>query len=306
MKTKITESETKTYCGYVAIVGRPNVGKSTLLNKIIGQKISITSRKPQTTRHKILGIKTVANTQIIYVDTPGLHQEKKGSDHAINRYMNKTVCRTLAEVDAVVFMVEGTVWREEDEWVLQKLSKLKCPIILAINKVDQVTPREKLLPHLEQLSKKMDFVSILPIAARRSTNVAALEKTIAKLLPLSPFFYLPEQITDRTEQFRVAEVVREKLIKSLGQELPYAASVEVEEFVVKDGVLHISAVIFVEREGQKVIVIGKKGEKLKHVGTVARLELERMFAKRVFLKLWVKVKENWTNDERALQSLGYR
>lgn len=302
---KSTSAPNTTLCGYVAIVGRPNVGKSTLLNNIIGKKISITSRKPQTTRHKILGIKTVDNTQTIYVDTPGLHQIKKNNDRAINRYMNKTVYRTLKEVEVVIFMVEGTVWRNEDEWILQKVRQMQCPVILAINKIDEVNPKEILLPYLEEMSKKMNFAAIVPIAARRGTNVAKLEQAISKLLPASPFLYLPEQISDRPEAFRVTEIIREKLMKALGQELPYAVTVELEKFAIQKGVLHVSAVVFVEREGQKVIVIGKCGEKLKHIGTVARIELEKMLRKKIFLQLWVKVKEGWTNNEKTLKKLGY-
>lgn len=293
-----------THCGYVAIIGRPNVGKSTLLNRAIGQKISITSRKPQTTRHKILGIKTAANAQIIYVDTPGLHQKQKSCDHVINHYMNKTVYQTLRDVDIVLFMVQGTTWTKEDEWIANKISKLECPVILVINKVDQVVPKERLLPHLEALNKKLNFVATFPISARRGTNVEELENAIIKLLPLSPFLYFPEQVTDRSETFRAAEIVREKLIKALGQELPYATSVEIEKFETpaeQKNVLHISAIIFVEREGQKTIVIGKHGESLKRIGSAARIDLEKLFGKKVFLQLWVKVKENWTNNERVLR-----
>lgn len=293
-------------CGYVAIIGRPNVGKSTLLNKIIGQKISITSRKPQTTRHKILGIKSSENEQIIYVDTPGLHKTDKVAHNALNRYMNKAAYQAIGEVDVIIFVIEGTVWKEEDDWILRKISLLKIPVILAINKTDEVVPRARLLPHIEQLSKKMQFAAIVPISAHKGTNLDKLEKTIVSLLPQGPFLYLPEQITDRPEKFRVAEIIREKLVKLLGQELPYSTTVAVELFKQEKGLVHISAVIFVERIGQKIIVIGTKGDKLKRIGTLARQELEKILKQKVFLELWVKVKSRWTDDEKALKTFGYK
>jgi len=298
-----------TLCGYVAIIGRPNVGKSTLLNKLIGQKVSITSRKPQTTRHKILGIKTSADKQIVYVDTPGLHKIVKGQNSELNRYMNKSAYQAIDEVDVVIFVVEGTIWREEDEWVLSKISNTKVPVILAINKTDDVAAKERLLPHIDELSKKMQFFAILPISARKGTNLSQLEKTIVSLLPQSPFFYYPDQVTDRTEQFRVAEIIREKLVKLLGQELPYTTSVVIEVFKQEEEkgkkMMRISAVIFVERVGQKIIVIGEKGERLKRIGTLARHEIENILGKKVFLELWVKVKSRWTEDARALKNFGY-
>lgn len=292
--------EGSTKCGYVAIVGRPNVGKSTLLNKILGKKISITSRKPQTTRNRILGVKTVANIQTIYVDTPGLH---KGEKRAINRFMNREAYSAMKDVDVVIFVVEGVDWEAEDEWILQKISKLNCPVILVINKVDRIVPREKLLPQVEKLGVKMKFSSIVPLSAKKGINVDDLELEVAKLLPINPFFFSEGQLTDRQDQFLAAEVIREKLIKFLGQELPYSTAVRIDHFAVKAGVLRISATIFVEKDGQKAIIIGKGGEKLKHMATLARMELETFFGHKVYLQLWVKVKANWTESEESVKAI---
>lgn len=297
-----SNEQQQTVCGYVALIGRPNVGKSTLLNRLMGQKISITSRKPQTTRHKILGIKTQGNTQVVYVDTPGLHKMDSGQKSALNRYMNRAAYQSMKEVDVVVFVVEGTVWREEDEWILHKISHLTCPIILAINKADQVVPKERLLPYIEEVSKKMQFATILPISARKGTNLRQLESVIEKMLPANPFFYLSDQVTDQSEQLRAAEIIREKLVKTLGQELPYQSLVLIEKFHYDEKLLRINAVILVERPGQKVIVIGKGGNRLKHIGSLARQELEKIFGQKVFLGLWVKVKSQWTNDERVVKN----
>lgn len=296
-----------TKCGFVAIIGRPNVGKSTLLNKIIGEKISITSRKQQTTRHAVLGIKTILDTQIIYVDTPGLYGNLKVATEgsALQRHMRKAAYQAMKDVDVVIFMVEGLIFGEAEERILQRLQQLSCPIILVINKIDKVIPKENLLPHLENLKKKMKFAALVPLSARRGTNVDALEKEISALLPENSFFYLPEQVTDKNEIFRAAEIIREKLIKALGQELPYATAVTIERFAIEEKVLRISATIFVERQGQKLIIIGKHGERLKKIGTWARQELENIFGQKVFLELWVKVKEKWREDEIALKNLGY-
>lgn len=294
-------SET-TQCGYVAIVGRPNVGKSTLLNHILGQKISITSRKPQTTRHRLLGIKTEGATQAIYVDTPGLHQT---SEKAINRYMNRAASTTIKDVDVVVFVIEKIVWTEADEWVLKQVKRSHCPVILAVNKVDKVKDKKQLLPFLESLKKKMDFAEIVPLSALHHTNLDVLEQAINKRLPEDRHFYPEDQITDRSSRFMAAEMVREKIMRQLGAEVPYAMTVEIEQFEDSGKSLHISALILVEREGQKRIVIGNKGSRLKLIGEEARKDMELMFERKVMLKLWVKVKSGWSDDERALRSLGY-
>ncbi|MBU2875837.1 GTPase Era [Marinobacter salexigens] len=288
-------------CGFVAIVGRPNVGKSTLLNHILGQKLSITSRKPQTTRHKVLGIKTEGLDQAIYVDTPGMHVEEP---RALNRYMNKAATSALSGVDVVVFVVDQLAWTTADEMVLEKLSKLDCPVILAVNKVDRIENRENLLPHLDMLSRKREFAEIIPISALKETNLEPLEEAVGRFLPESVHFYPDDQITDRSERFMASEMVREKITRQLGAELPYSVAVEIEEFKHDGKTLHISALILVEREGQKKIMIGDKGDRLRTIGQEARADMERMFDSKVMLKLWVKVKRGWADSDRALKSLG--
>ena len=299
--TQDAGGDTFSRCGYVAIVGRPNVGKSTLLNHILGQKISITSRKPQTTRHQVLGIKTENGVQAIYVDTPGMHQDEP---RALNRSMNRAATSALKHVDVVVFVVDQTQWTEADELVLEKLQHLKCPVILAINKVDKIGNRESLLPHLQMLSGKREFAEIIPLSALKENNLAALEASVAKRLPEGVHFYPDDQITDRSQRFLVAEIVREKITRQLGAELPYACAVEIEEYKVEGDVTHIAALILVEREGQKKILIGDKGDRLRLIGKEARLDIERMVETRVMLKLWVKVKRGWADSDRALKSLG--
>ena len=289
-------------CGYVAIVGRPNVGKSTLLNHLLGQKISITSRKPQTTRHQVLGIKTQGNHQIIFVDTPGLHLN---AGKAINRYMNRAASSAIRDVDLLVFVVDRTAWTEEDTNVLEQIKHAGLPTMLVLNKVDLLADKAELLPHLQILAEKADFVAILPVSALRQHNVDALEAQILKLLPESEYFFPEDQITDRSQRFLAAEMVREKIMRQLGDELPYAITVEIEEFAQEDDILHISAVIFVERKGQKKILIGEKGARLRSIGSDARHDMESLFDSKVMLRLWVKVKSGWSDDERALRSLGY-
>jgi len=288
--------------GYVAIVGRPNVGKSTLLNHILGQKISITSRKPQTTRHQILGVKTDDHVQVKYVDTPGLH---KGRDHALNRYMNRAASSALIDVDLVVFVVDRTQWTDEDALVLEKVARVDCPVLLVVNKVDRLDDKGQLLPHLQKLSEHMEFAEIVPISAFKGENVDRLEKIIQERLPSGIHYFPEDQITDRSERFMAAELVREKIMRRLGDELPYQVTVEIETFQLEGKVLHINALILVERDGQKRIIIGNKGEQIKAIGRDARLDMEEMFGSKVMLKLWVKVKSGWADDERALQSLGY-
>jgi len=289
-------------CGYVAIVGRPNVGKSTLLNHILGQKISITSRKPQTTRHQVLGIKTGNNHQIIFVDTPGLHMN---AGKAINRYMNRAASSAIRDVDLVVFVVDRTAWTEEDAFVLQQIQQAGLPAMLVLNKIDLLADKAELLPHLQMVADKAEFAAILPVSALHRHNVDALQEQILKLLPESEYLFPEDQITDRSQRFLAAEIVREKIMRQLGDELPYAITVEIEEFVEEGEMLHIAAVIFVERKGQKKILIGDKGSRLRSIGSDARRDMEALFDSKVMLRLWVKVKSGWSDDERALRSLGY-
>lgn len=288
-------------CGFVAIVGRPNVGKSTLLNHILGQKLSITSRKPQTTRHQVLGIKTEGPIQAIYVDTPGMHEDEP---RAINRYMNKAASSALIGVDVVVFVVDQLAWTTTDELVLEKLKRLECPVILAVNKVDKIENRDRLLPHLEALAKKREFADIIPLSALKETNLKPLQEAVGRYLPESIHFYPDDQITNRSERFMASEMVREKITRQLGAELPYSVAVEIEEFKHEGKTLHISALILVEREGQKKIIIGDKGERMRRIGQEARVDMERMFGTKVMLRLWVKVKRGWADSDRALKSLG--
>jgi GTP-binding protein Era len=297
-----TEQSSASRCGYVAIVGRPNVGKSTLLNHILGQKISITSRKPQTTRNAVVGIKTEGDVQIIFVDTPGMHL---GQQKAINRYMNKAATSAMKDVDVVVFVIDRFIWTEEDEAVAEKLQNLHCPIILAVNKVDQIEDKESLLPHLQTLSEKLNVAEIVPMSALRNTNLDRLETLIIERLPEGIHMYPEDQITDRSSRFMAAEIVREKITRQLGDELPYEMAVEIEEFKQEGNLLNISALILVERDGQKKILIGDKGARIKLIGTEARFDMEKLFEMKIMLKLWVKVKSGWSDDERALRSLGY-
>ena len=289
-------------CGYVALVGRPNVGKSTLLNRILGQKISITSRRPQTTRHRVLGIKTQETAQLIYVDTPGIHNY---SGRAMNRHMNRTASSALLDVDVVVFLVDGLKWTQDDDLVLEKLASVDCPVILAVNKIDLLANRDELLPRLQELSGKYTFEQVIPVSATKGDNVTALESAVETLLPQAPAMFPEDQVTDRSVRFLAAELVREKLFRKLGRELPYGLTVEIESFKSEPGIAHIHALIWVERKSQKKIVIGKQGRLLKEVGIEARKDIEALIEGKVNLKLWVKVKEGWADDERALRSLGY-
>lgn len=298
----MSENVLSSRCGYVAIVGRPNVGKSTLLNHILGQKISITSRKPQTTRHRILGIKTEGDIQAIYVDTPGIHRQ---GEKALNRYMNRAATDSVKDVDVVVFVVDGLKWTDGDEWVLNKLSRVQEPVILVVNKVDQIEDKARLLPHLEALAQKREFAAIIPLSALKGQQLPALEEEVAKHLPAHAFHFDRDQVTDRSQRFIAAEIVREKIMRQMGQEIPYDLTVEIEQFAWEDNCWQIGALILVERPGQKAIVIGKAGSRLKKVGIDARTDLEKMLEQKVMLKLWVKVKSGWSDDERALRSLGY-
>jgi GTP-binding protein Era len=289
-------------CGFAAIVGRPNVGKSTLLNALLGRKISIVSPKPQTTRHRILGILTRPEAQVIFVDTPGLHA---GARRAMNRHMNRAALASLQDADVNVFVVEALRWMEEDQRVLDELVKQERPIIVVLNKADKVFPKERLLPFIEELGRRAKFAEIVPLSALKRSNLEQLPTTIAGYLPESPAHFPDDQVTDRSDQFQAAEIVREKLTLRLRQELPYGLTVVLEQFKEEDGRLLINAVIWVERSGQKAIVIGNGGEQLKEVGRAARLEMVELFKRPVHLELWVKVKENWSDNEIALRQLGY-
>lgn len=291
--------------GYIALVGRPNVGKSTLLNHLLGQKISITSRKPQTTRHRLLGIKTENNAQMVFVDTPGLHIDRD-SDKALNRFMNRTVTSVINDVDIVLFLVDGLKWTQADEAVLQQLQNTHVPVMLVINKVDQLSDKNDMLPFIEARSAQYSYAEVLPLSALKSWNLDRLQEALLGYLPEGEFMFPEEQLTDRNSRFIAAEFIREKITRQLGQEVPYGVTVEIEEFSTDEkGILHISALILVEREGQKRIIIGQKGERLKLIGAEARIEMERLFDSRIMLNLWIKVRAGWSDDERALKSLGY-
>lgn len=294
----------KTHCGYVALIGRPNVGKSTIMNCILGQKISITSRKPQTTRHRILGIKTVDSTQALYVDTPGLHQSQK---RALNRYMLQATKSAIVGVDVIVFVVDAFGWRDEDDLVLQQITRSEAPVILVINKIDQIKDRSSLLPYLEEAAKKYPFKDIIPVAAKNNTSIDRIETAVNELLPEGPLQYGEDELTDKSTRFLVSEIVREKLTRLLGQELPHELTVEIEKYVEDDeaGVVKIAALIYVARPGQKAIVVGHKGEVLKRVGMEARKDIENLIEEKVFLQLWVKVKKDWFDNARLLNDLGY-
>ena len=288
-------------CGFAALVGRPNVGKSTLLNALVGAKLSIVTPRPQTTRHRILGISHLPQAQIAFLDTPGLH---RGELRALNRAMNRTASSALTEADLCVFVVEALHWTHEDDFVLGRIRKAERPAIAVVNKVDRAKPRSRLLPYLARLAEAFSFIEIVPVSALKGHNIDALRAAIAKALPLSPPMFPDSEQTDRGLPFRIAEVIREKLTLELNQEVPYGIAVEVEQLVEDDGQLEAQTIIWVDREGQKPIVIGPKGERLKRVGRNARLELNQLLGRRMHLTLWVKVRENWADDARALKQLG--
>ncbi|KTD24813.1 GTP-binding protein Era [Legionella lansingensis] len=290
------------YCGYIALVGRPNVGKSTLLNRILQQKLSITSRKPQTTRHSLLGIQTIGDYQYVYVDTPGLHQ---GSKKVMNRMMNKTAKSVLRDVDVIAFIVDGTHWNEEDEYVLHLIKQTKVPCILLINKVDKIPDKSQLLPWIEKLNERHDFAAIIPISAKTGAQVDNLEQELKAYLPEGPHLFAEDQFTDRPIRFLCAELLREKIFRLCGQELPYATTVEIESYKDEGNLVRIHALILVEKENHKRIIIGDKGQKLKEMATSARLDMEKLLGKKVFLQCWCKVKTGWADDERMLKQLGY-
>jgi len=289
-------------CGFVALIGQPNVGKSTLMNHLLGQKLSITSRKPQTTRHRILGIDTSPEGQVIYLDTPGMH---KGEKRALNRYLNRTADTALLGVDVVVWLTDRLHWQDFDETIVGKLQRAGLPVILAVNKVDRITVKEVRLEFFADAQKHFPFAHIVPISALKDTNLDKLKSLILELLPEGGLIYPEEQITDRPERFLVAEIIREKLTRRMGQELPYALTVEIERYQELPSITRIYAIIWVERETQKNMVIGKQGQLLKKVGSDARQDIQKLLAQKVYLQLWVKVKKGWSDNEHALQSLGF-
>ena len=297
-------TESKQHCGFVAIVGRPNVGKSTLLNQLLGQKVSITSRKAQTTRHRIVGIDTQGDDQIIYIDTPGLHIEEK---RAINRLMNRAASSSIGDVELVIFVVEGTHWTDDDEMVAGKLKDCKAPVLLVINKIDNVTDKTQLLPHIQEISQKINFLDVVPISAEKGEGVDIIKDIVKKHLPVGEHHFPEDYITDRSQRFMASEIIREKLMRFLGDELPYSVTVEIEQFKVDErtGMYRINGLILFERYGQNKMVIGNTCEKIKKIGIEARKDMQLFFDNKVHLELWVKVKAGWADDERALRSLGY-
>lgn len=299
MNTTNTE---KTYSGFIAIVGRPNVGKSTLLNAFLGSHLSITSPKPQTTRQQIQGIITVDNKQLIFVDTPGLHRESKKK---LNQYMNQAASKALIDVDVVLFLVEVLKFTDEDEAVLKKLKSIDAPVFLVINKIDTVKDKEKILPYILNLQSKFDFAQVIPISAEKGSQCDILQKEIVTLLPEGPFYYPQESKTNRSPGFHVSEMIREQVMLQLGDEIPYATTVSVDTWDDQEKIIKIGATIWVERASQKAIAIGDNGERIKRIGTIARRSIESFVGKQVFLELWVKVKENWSDDSNSLEHLGY-
>lgn len=295
-------TEIATYCGFVAIVGRPNVGKSTLLNELVGQQVSITSNKPQTTRQRILGIHTENNRQIVFVDTPGLH---KHTPHAINRYMNKSVVQAIDGVNAIIWVIDWREWTDEDERVLSLLQKQTVPIILVVNKIDLNKNPDDLLPLLQKLAEKLHFAAIIPVSALKNINVAGIYQALNPLMPESPYYYPEDECTDASVRFLIAEKVREKLTRELSQELPYDLTVTIEQYEETPTLIKAGALIIVGRDSQKAIVIGKKGEILKKIGRLARIDLEAMLGRKLFLSLWVKVKPGWSDNKTELDRLGF-
>lgn len=290
------------HSGAVALVGRPNVGKSTLLNALLGQKLSIVTPRPQTTRHRVLGLGNYPQGQIAFVDTPGLHL---GQKRALNRAMNRTAASALADADLVAMVVEALRWTDEDQMVLERVRESGLPAVCVINMVDKARPRERLLPFLAHLAEQHGFLELVPVSALKGDNLEPLVSALLRHLPAGQAMYPPEMVTDKSERFRIAEIVREKLTLELVEELPYGIAVEVESIQsTEDGRTEVHAVIYVDREGQKPIVIGAGGERLKRIGRAARTEMNALFGKRYHLNLWVKVRENWADDARALAQLG--
>ena len=288
--------------GYISIVGKTNVGKSTLLNEILGQKISITSRKPQTTRHRILGIQTIKESQMIFIYTPGFHKDHK---RALNKYMNKVASSAMKGVDVLLYVIESLTWTEEDKELTDQIPDGNKTSILVINKIDKIDQKEDLLPFIETISKLNKFADIIPLSALKKQNLTALVDSILLKLPEGDHTYPTDQVADVSERFIASEIIREKCITRVGDELPYRISVSIDKFKEEDKITHIDATLFVEKKSQKGMLIGSSGTKLKSIGTAARLELEEFLATKVMLNLWVKVKQGWTDDEAMLSTMGY-
>ncbi|MCB1836653.1 MAG: GTPase Era [Alcanivoracaceae bacterium] len=295
-------NDTAQRCGVIAIVGRPNVGKSTLMNHLLGQKVSITSRKPQTTRHRIHGILTEDNCQMVFADTPGIHRD---GGRALNKYMNQAAVSALGGVDIVCFMVDALKWTEADQYVLSLLPRDDTPVLLLINKIDTLEDKAKLLPHIERLAALYPFAAVIPVSALREGGLDDLRDELKKRLPEAPFWFDEDQVTDRSLRFMVAEIIREKVVRQLGQEVPHQVAVEIEIWNDTERLTEIGASILVERSGQKKILIGHQGERIKKIGIQARQDIETLIDRQVMLNLWVKVKTGWSDNDRALRSLGY-
>lgn len=300
----------QTRCGYVAIVGRPNTGKSTLLNHLIEQKLSITSRKPQTTRYNLLGIITEADTQIILIDTPGIHTDTRHGNKSgtktrtINSLMNRSAQSAMQIVSLVLMIIDRDVWTDQDQRILDQIKSSGTPFAILINKIDQIEDKSTLMPLLEKLSKRSGGADLIPISALHKQNFDRLKEVVKSFLPKSEFIFPDDEVTDKSVRFLVAEIIREKIIRQCGNELPYESAVEIEEFKEEPGLVRINALVLVEREGQKRIIIGDKGARLKSISEQARLDIERLVDCKVFLRCWVKVKSGWSDSDRALKSLG--
>lgn len=290
------------HSGYAALVGRPNVGKSTLLNRLLGQKMAITSHKPQTTRHRILGVKTAQEGQVVYIDTPGIHRR---GDKAMNRYLNRTAHTSLQDVDLALFVCQALVWNKEDQKVLRAIADAGVPCVAVVNKIDTVQPKEKLLPFLAELAARHQFTGVIPVSARSGSGLDNLEALVMNCMPRGGLIFPEDQITDRSERFFAAELLREQLIRRYHKELPYAITVEIEKFEEESGRYIIGAVIWVERDNQRRILLGRQGEAMKEAATAARRQMAAFFDTRVHLDVWIKVKKSWSSDEASLAKLGY-
>lgn len=292
--------------GHVAVLGRPNVGKSTLVNALVGAKVSIVSPRPQTTRHRLLGIATFPDAQLLLVDTPGIHREQgKSTASAMHRWMNRAARGALEGVDVAVLVIRAGQWDDADSFAYEALRTAGLPVVLVVNQIDRIRDKTTLLPYLAKITQGREFVGVHPISALKRNGLEALVRTVTGFLPEQPALYGEDEITDKSQRFLAGEMVREQLMRQLGEELPYATTVEIESFVVEGSMLRIGAVIWVERDGQKAIVIGKGGERLRDIGSKARMQMEKLFGAKVFLQTWVRVREGWSDDEAALRTFGY-